>query len=189
MDRPKIFGYIYGYDFKLIKSLKPFEQVHFLFKFMKIIHAVEQNQLDYGWYELILDTVSKNVYRMRDMQEITEGLDYLKANILKLIDVDVDFHDEMSVLTEPTAFGSGFMISTPAVIKKAIESKKDDASVASSVHATLERIEKRLDSIERLDLGARLSILESSFPKKPVDTPKQRDRSQYDSDTEDSEDS
>jgi hypothetical protein len=69
-----------------------------------------------------------------------------------------------------------------------VASKKDDVSVASSISATLERIEKRLESIECLDLGARLTVLESSL-KKPVDTPKPRDRTQYDSDTEDSEES
>jgi hypothetical protein len=48
-------------------------------------------------------------------------------------------------------------------------SKNDEASTASSINSTLQRIKKRLDSIERLNLGLRLSVIASSL-KKPVDT-------------------
>lgn len=179
-DCPIVFGYIQEDNFTLIKSSKPCIQVHVLFKLMKFILAVE----DPKDIELIVNTVTNNVYRIKDYHSKVKVLSYLTNHIFSLITVDVDF-DDVSILTEPSAFDSGYMVSAPMVIKKddaTVASKKDDASIASSINASLLRIEARLKSIENLNLGVRLTALESSL-KKPKDV------SPYDDDDDDTDDS
>ena len=161
---PKVFGYIHGNNFKLIKSLQPFQQVHFLFRFMKIILSLEDSVPADLHFELILNSISDNVFRVENIHDRVQCLSFLTNHIFALIDSNVDFNDDMSALTVQTGFDSVLLTSSPPV-------KNTQSSVESealSIVSTLQRIESRLKTIEALNLGDRLRALESSL-KKPKD--------------------
>jgi hypothetical protein len=140
---------------------------------MKIILSLEDGVPADLHFELILNSISDNVFRVENIHDRVQCLSFLTNHIFALIDSNVDFNDDISALTVQTGFDSVLLISSPPV-------KNTQSSVESealSIVSTLQRIESRLETIEALNLGDRLRALECSL-KKPKDvTPYDDDNS------------